>query len=100
MRAISGPIFFAGFLIVLLGLEAFLLLFPNALVVNGHEGDLLHTLDAAMRLSLGEWPHTGFMTPLGVLAFAPISVFLSMGFGPGTAFRLGMVLVAGVLLPA
>ena len=99
MRALSGPILFAGFLIALLALEAVILLFPHALVVNGHEGDLLHTLDAATRLSLGEWPHSGFMTPLGVLAVAPISLFMAFGFGPGTSFRLGMILVATVLLP-
>ncbi len=99
MRAISGPVFYAVFLIALLCLQALLLLFPHALVVNGHEGDLLHTIDAATRLGHGEWPHTGFMTPLGILSFAPISVFMSMGFGPGTSFRLGMLLVAVVLLP-
>ncbi len=99
MRALSGPILFAGFLIVLLALEALILLYPHALVVNGHEGDLLHTLDAATRLSLGEWPHSGFMTPLGVLAVAPISLFMALGFGPGISFRLGMILVAAVLLP-
>ncbi len=99
MRALSGPFLFAGFLIALLALESLILLYPHALVVNGHEGDLLHTLDAATRLSLGEWPHSGFMTPLGVVAFAPISLFMGLGFGPGTSFRLGMVLVAAVLLP-
>jgi hypothetical protein len=99
MRLFYGPVGHAAFLALVLAVEAVLLLWPEALVVNGHEGDLLHTMDAARRLSLGEWPHQGFMTPLGVLAFAPISIFMQTGFGPGTSFRLGMILVALVLLP-
>lgn len=99
MRAIDGRVFYAVFLAALLGLESLLLLGPQALVINGHEGDLIHVLDAASRMALGEWPHSGFMTPLGVLAFKPIAVFLALGFGPGTAIRLALILVAALILP-
>lgn len=99
MRNISAPALSALVLLVVLGLQAALLLLPSALAINGHEGDLLHVLDASQRLALGEWPHTGFMTPLGVLSFAPISAFMAAGYGPGLSIRLGFVLVAAVMLP-
>ncbi len=57
-------------------------------------------LDAALRMVAGERPHEDFMTPIGILGFAPVAWFLSLGFGVGKAMMLSNVLLAGVLLPA
>jgi hypothetical protein len=99
MRNVSAPVVYAAVLLGVLALQALLLLWPHALVINGHEGDLLHVLDGASRLAIGEWPHTGFMTPLGVLAFAPVSLFLKLGLGPGLSLRLALLLVGALVMP-
>ncbi|HSF93172.1 MAG TPA: hypothetical protein VLA51_13355, partial [Paracoccaceae bacterium] len=61
------------------------------------ELDVLHLLDGATRLRMGQLPHLEFMTPLGILAFAPFSVFLFLG--AGTAFVVGQAVVALALTP-
>lgn len=75
------------------------ILAPGAFRVTGHEVDLIQTLDIAERLVDGLRPHIDFMTPLGVLSFLPISVFLERGYGPGHAYLLAQALVTAVLLP-
>jgi hypothetical protein len=90
----------AIFLVVLLALQAGLLLSQSSLLIDQHEGDALHLMQIAQRMSEGQWPHLDFMTPIGVLAFAPISWLLSLGVGAGHAMMGGMVLVAGLMLPA
>ncbi|MBV1902424.1 MAG: hypothetical protein KUG58_02185, partial [Marinosulfonomonas sp.] len=65
-----------------------------------HEGDTLHFLQIVLRMADGQWPHLDFMTPIGVLAVAPISMFVALGYGAGTAILLSQLLVAVILLPA
>lgn len=88
--------------LVLLGLfvvEALLLLVPGHLGITGHEVDVLHGAEAALRLADGQVQHVDFLTPLGVLAFEPIAIFLRAGFGISTAYMAATLLVAAFFLP-
>ena len=80
-------------------LQAALALIPSSLAITAHEGDLLHMLDAALRMADGERPHLDFMTPIGILGFAPVAGFLSLGFAVGKAAMLSNIAVAAALLP-
>ncbi len=86
-------------LICVVAVQAVLLLFPGHLAISGHEVDVLHATEAAMRLSLGQLQHIDFLTPLGVLAFEPIAVFLQLGLGIGTANIAANLAVALFFLP-
>jgi len=87
------------FLVVVLILQASLLLGKGVLLLDQHEGDALHLMQIILRMGAGEWPHLDFTTPIGILAFAPISWLISLGIGAGSAIMGGMVLFALVLLP-
>jgi len=91
---------FFGFLVVVLLIQAGLLLGKGVLLIDQHEGDALHLLQIVLRMGAGEWPHLDFTTPIGILAFAPISWLISLGIGAGHAILGGMVLVAFLMLPA
>ncbi len=89
-------------LVLGLGLAAWAaaLLAKGGFFIDMHEGDTLHLLDMIMRMTAGEWPHLDFMTPIGVLAIAPIAAFVALGASAGQAILLAQVAVAAVLLPA
>ncbi len=91
---------YALFLVVVLAIQAGLLLGKGVLLLDQHEGDALHLIQIIMRMSQGEWPHLDFTTPIGILAFAPVSWFASMGYGVGHAIIYGTLLVALGFLPA
>ena len=78
---------------------AALALMPGDIVITSLEGDLMHTLSASQRMAEGELPHLDFMTPLGILAFAPIAMFLSFGFFLGKSIILSSMTLAIILLP-
>ncbi len=90
---------FGLILLVLLLIEAVLTLTPNGLAITGHEGDLLHMLDASLRIVAGELPHLDFMTPIGYLGFAPVAFWLSLGFMVGKATLLANLSLSALLLP-
>ncbi|MEM9011877.1 MAG: hypothetical protein AAGE18_11660 [Pseudomonadota bacterium] len=90
------------FLLVVLGLiGAFsaLLLVPGRLAVTTIEVDTLHVLDGARRLLLGLWPHLDHPTPLGVLSFAPVTLWLALGAPDGMALILGNVTAMLAMIP-
>jgi len=87
------------FLVLVLAVEAGLSLARGALFVGKHEGDMLHLLEITFRMVDGEWPHLDFATPIGVLAFAPIVLFVKMGSGIGHAILYAQVLVGAALVP-
>ncbi len=89
--------FLAAFMAGLLGLYALVFLAKGGLFISKHEGDTLHLLQMLLRMGQGDWPHLDFVTPIGVLAFAPISAFLEAGLGIGHAIHAGQLLVAAVL---
>lgn len=85
-------------LIAVLGGVPFL---KGAFYIGKHEGDTLHLAEMVMRMAGGQWPHLDFMTPIGVMALAPILLFVKLGQGIGHAIFWAQVLVAlALLLPA
>jgi len=86
-------------LIVLWAGAAVLTLLPGALVMSRHEGDAMHLAAMALRMADGQWPHLDYMTPIGVLAVAPIAGLLALGLGLGQAFVWSQILLGAALLP-
>jgi hypothetical protein len=80
-------------------IEAVLLLSPGHLFLTGHEIDVLHAVDTAMRLVDGARQHIDFQTPLGLLAFEPIAWFLSLGASADQALLLSNLAVALLFVP-
>ena len=76
------------------------LLAKGGFFVGMHEGDTLHLLDMMMRMAQGQWPHLDFMTPLGVLAIAPMAALAAFGMTAGQAILASQVVVAALLFPA
>ena len=74
------------FLIAVLCLFGGLPFAKGALYIAQHEGDTLHLADIVFREVQGQWPHLDFMTPIGLLATAPITLFIWAGLGFGYAF--------------
>ncbi|MFV2037579.1 MAG: hypothetical protein ACC646_08305, partial [Paracoccaceae bacterium] len=75
-------------------------LLKGGLYLGKHEGDTLHLLQIVLRMADGQWPHLDFMTPIGLMAFAPIALFVKLGYGAGTSIMLAQTLVAIAFLPA
>lgn len=75
-------------------------LLKGGFYVGKHEGDTLQLADIVLRMADGQWPHLDFMTPIGVLAMAPIALFVKAGAGLGHAIFYAQILVALALLPA
>ena len=76
-------------------------LLKGAFYLGKHEGDAMHLADLVLRMADGQWPHLDFMTPIGVLAIAPIALFVKAGAGLGHAIFYAQLVAALVLfLPA
>lgn len=90
----------AAFLALLILVLGGLPLLKGAFYLEKHEGDTLHLAELVLRMAAGQWPHLDFMTPIGVLAIAPIAAFVKAGAGIGHAIFYAQILVAVVLLPA
>lgn len=86
-------------LLALFLLLAVVLLVPGHIAITGHEVDVLHGAEAALRLADGQFQHIDFITPLGVLAFNPIAMFIKFGFGISTAYMAATLLIALCFLP-
>jgi len=89
-----------AFLVAVVAAYAVVTLAKGGFYIGKHEGDMLHLLQIVFREAQGQWPHLDFQTPIGVLATAPIALFVTLGFGVGMAILLSQVLVAAVALPA
>jgi hypothetical protein len=89
-----------GFLLAFLLTLAVATLWPGAFFIGKHEGDALHLLEIIFRMEAAERPHLDFMTPIGVMAFAPIVAFLEAGLPAGQAIFAAQITVGCVLLPA
>lgn len=90
----------AVFLLAVILVLGGLLFLKGAFYVAKHEGDTMHMAEIVLRMADGEWPHLDFMTPIGILAMAPIALFVKMGFGLGHAIFMAQAAVALILLPA
>ena len=95
-----NPAVLFGFFVAVVVAMCGAALLKGGFYVGKHEGDTLHMLDIVMRMAEGQWPHLDFMTPVGALAFAPIALFVKLGFPVGKSVFLGQGLVALVFLPA
>jgi hypothetical protein len=91
-----GLVLFLLGVVALLGLTPFL---KGAFYLGKHEGDTLHMAEIVLRMARGEWPHLDFMTPIGMLAMAPIALFVAFGVTMGKAIFLAQLMVALLLLP-
>lgn len=71
----------------------------GAFYIGKHEGDTVQMADIVFRMAAGNWPHLDFMTPIGLLAAAPIALFVHFGMGFGHAVFAAQLMVALILLP-
>ncbi|MCB1338983.1 MAG: hypothetical protein KDK10_16535 [Maritimibacter sp.] len=90
----------AGFLALVVAVLSAATLAKGGFYLGKHEGDTLHLLEMVFREVDGQWPHLDFVTPIGVLATAPIAFFVWLGAGVGHAILYAQVLVALIALPA
>ena len=95
-----NPVVFFGFLVSIIVVLGGLALLKGGLFIAKHEADTLHLMQMVVRMNMGQWPHIDFMTPLGVLSYAPIALFTWLGAGIGHAILYAQIAVAAVLLPA
>ena len=86
-----------AFLIVLIAILGTAPILKGAFYLGKHEGDTMHLAELVFRMADGQWPHLDFMTPIGILALAPIAAFISWGAGLGHAIFYAQILVALVL---
>ena len=75
-------------------------LLKGGLYLGQHEGDALHLLQILALMADGWQPHRDFMTPIGMLAFWPITGLIGQGAGAGMALMLAQSLLALALMPA
>ena len=73
-RLQSGKLF--TYLVGIVAVFGTILLMKGGLYLNRHEGDALHLIEIVRRMSLGQWPHLDFVTPLGIAGFWPIAAFM------------------------
>ncbi|MEJ1998854.1 MAG: hypothetical protein P8X76_12085 [Maritimibacter sp.] len=96
----TNGLYLAGFLVALFGVLLGLSLAKGGLYIGAFEGDTLHLMQIVMREARGQWPHLDFQTPIGVMATAPIVLFLWLGTGAGHAFLYAQGFMALIALPA
>ncbi|MFZ1727399.1 MAG: hypothetical protein WBO29_10475 [Albidovulum sp.] len=87
----------ALFLLLFIAVMGGLPLLKGAFYLGKHEGDTMHLAELVLRMAEGQWPHLDFMTPIGVLAIAPIAIFVKYGAGLGHAIFYSQILVAMAL---
>ena len=96
----SNPTVLFGFFVAVIAAMCGAALLKGGLYLGKHEGDTFHLLQIVFRMADGQIPHLDFMTPIGALAFAPIALFVNLGYGAGISIILSQLLVAVVFLPA
>ncbi len=96
----SNPTVLFGFFVAVIAAMCGAALLKGGLYLGKHEGDTFHLLQIVFRMADGQVPHLDFMTPIGIMAFAPIALFVKIGYGAGISIILGQLLVSIVLLPA
>lgn len=72
----------------------------GGLYLDTHEADTYHLMDILFRMESGLLPHQDFVTPIGILAFLPIVLFMQAGLGVGIAILWAQLAVALVMWPA
>lgn len=87
----------AGFMALVVIVLGGVPLLKGAFYIGKHEGDTMHLAELVLRMAEGQLPHLDFMTPIGVLAIAPIAAFVRLGQGLGHAIFHAQIVVALVL---
>lgn len=95
----SNPFVFLIAMLIFVAVFGGVSLTQGGLYIDTHEGDTYHLMDILFRMELGQKPHIDFVTPIGILAFLPIIIFMDAGFGVGMAFLWSQIAVALILLP-
>jgi len=90
----------AGFLLAVVAVMGGLALAKGGLWITKHEGDTLHLADMVLRMARGQVPHLDYVTPIGILAVAPVAGLVALGAGLGHALILSQIAVALLLVPA
>ncbi len=96
----ANPTVLFGFFVAVIVAICGASLAKGGFYLGKHEGDTLHMMQIVLRLADGQWPHKDFMTPIGVMAFAPFALFVKLGSGIGTSIMMGQAIVSAVFLPA
>ncbi len=96
----ANPTVLFGFFVAVIAAMCGVALLKGGFYLGKHEGDTFHLMQIVFRMADGQWPHLDFMTPIGALAFAPIALFVKLGFGIGMSILLSQALVSVVFLPA
>ncbi|NDR55956.1 hypothetical protein [Aliiruegeria sabulilitoris] len=91
---VAFSLFLAGFWALLAGA----LLAKGGFYIGKHEGDTIHLADLVLRQAAGEWAHLDYMTPIGVLATAPMAFFAAQGMGLGMSILAAQAAVGALLL--
>lgn len=94
-----NPYVLTAVLLAFVALFGGLSLAQGGLYLDTHEGDTYHLLDVLFRMKQGLDPHTDFVTPLGLLAFLPIVLFMQEGFGVGMAILWAEIAIALAMVP-
>lgn len=94
-----NPAFLFGFFVALIVAICGVSLAKGGLYLGKHEGDTLHLVQIVLRMASGQMPHIDFMTPIGAMAFIPISVLVQAGFGIGISIILAQAIFALIILP-
>lgn len=91
-----------GFAVLVLVVLAGPVLWQGVFYIGKHEGDTLHLVDILARLAEGQAIHREVMTPLGIMAFAPMHWMGPAGLGLdfGHAILASQALMAALILPA
>lgn len=93
----ANPVTLAVLMALVAGAMGAVSILKGGLYIGKHEGDALHMLQIVLRMVDGQTPHVDFMTPIGALAFAPVTFFVEQGHGIGMSVLWAQVLVAAVL---
>ncbi|MEE9428718.1 MAG: hypothetical protein V3V25_11270 [Paracoccaceae bacterium] len=96
----ANPTVLLGFFVAVIVALCGAALIMGGFYIGKHEGDTFHLLQIVLRIADGQVPHLDFMTPIGVMAFAPIALFVKLGYGIGMSILLSQTLMAVAFLPA
>ncbi|AMY70765.1 hypothetical protein [Frigidibacter mobilis] len=90
----------AAFLLAVVAVMGGLALARGGLYIAKHEGDTLHLADMVLRMVRGQVPHLDYVTPIGILAVAPVAGLVALGAGLGHALILAQIVLGLLLVPA
>ncbi len=96
----ANPTVLFGFFVAVIVAICGAALLKGGFYLGKHEGDTLHMMQIVLRMAEGQLPHRDFMTPIGYMAFAPIALFVRLGYGIGHSILMAQALVAVAFLPA